>query len=100
MELLAKKFSQSWRNDCNPQRGFIDPFAFPGSGVLNLEHQAVVYQAVFESFWKPRCLWFGGISLWDIAVDPSKTGAKDNEFSPLGKEQTEEVVKDYYLKNN
>lgn len=82
------------------ERGFIDPFAYAGSGVLNLEHQAAAYQAVFEAFWKPRWPWFGGINFWDIAVDPSKTGDKDNGFSPLGKEQTEQIVKDYYLKNN
>lgn len=82
------------------ERGFIDPFAYAGSGVLNLEHQAAAFQAVFESFWKPRWPWFGGINFWDIAVDPSKKGPNDNGFSPLGKEQTEQIVKDYYLKNN
>lgn len=81
-------------------RGFIDPFAYAGTGVLNLEHQAAAYQAIFESFWKPRWPWFGGINFWDIAVDPLKSGATDKGFSPLGKEQTEQIVKDYYLNNN
>ncbi|WP_374073449.1 hypothetical protein [Bdellovibrio bacteriovorus] len=80
-------------------RGFIDPFAYAGSGTVNVNHQAGAYQAVFESFWQPQWPWFKGINFWDIAVDPSKTGRTDNGFSPVGKDETEKIVKDYYLKN-
>lgn len=80
-------------------RGFIDPFAYAGSGSVNIPHQAAAYQAVLASFWQPQWPWFQGINFWDIAVDPSKTGAADNGFSPVGKEATEKVVKDYYLRN-
>lgn len=80
-------------------RGFIDPFAYAGTGVLNLTHQAAAYQAIFESFWDPKWPWFKGIAFWDLAVDPSKQGQLDTGFSPLGKAQTEDVVKKYYLNN-
>lgn len=79
--------------------GFIDPFAYAGTGVVNIPHQAASFQAVFESYWAPQWPWFKGISFWDIAVDGTKQGPNDNGFSPVGKEQTENVVKDYYLKN-
>lgn len=80
-------------------RGFIDPFAYAGTGLVNMNHQAAAYQAVFESFWAPNWPWFKGINFWDIAVDPSRQGPSDNGFSPVGKSKTEEIVKDYYLKN-
>lgn len=81
-------------------KGFIDPFAYAGSGTVNITHQAAAFAAVFESFWQPRWPWFAGINFWDIAVDPSKKGPQDNGFSPLGKEETEKVVKDYFGHNN
>lgn len=80
-------------------RGFIDPFAYAGSGTVNVNHQAGAYQAIFESFWQPQWPWFKGINFWDIAVDPSKTGRADNGFSPVGKDETEKIVKDHYFKN-
>lgn len=82
------------------EKGFIDPFAYAGDGTVNLKHQSAAYQAVFESFWKPQWPWFNGINFWDIAVDPSKKGPEDIGFSPLGKPQTEQIVKQYYLNNN
>lgn len=82
------------------EEGFIDPFSYAGAGTLNIDHQSAAYQAIFESFWKPQWPWFKGINFWDIAVDPSKKGRGDNGFSPLGKEPTEAIVKEYYLHNN
>ncbi|UYL07246.1 hypothetical protein B9G69_009325 [Bdellovibrio sp. SKB1291214] len=82
------------------EKGFIDPFAYAGSGTVNIQDQAAAFQAVFESFWQPQWPWFQGINFWDIAVDPSKKGKGDNGFSPIGKEATENVVKDNYSKNN
>lgn len=81
-------------------RGFIDPFAYAGSGTLNVQHQTAAFAAIFESFWKPQWPWFKGINFWDIAVDPSKKGPEDTGFSPLGKSATEAVVTEYYLNNN
>lgn len=82
------------------ERSFIEPFSYAGSGVVNVPHQTAAYEAVFESFWKPQWPWFAGINFWDIAVDPTKRGAEDNGFSPLGKKETEDVVKAYYFHNN
>lgn len=81
------------------ERGFIDPFAYAGSGTLNLLHQSAAYDAIFQAFWKPQWPWFGGINFWDIAVDDSKQGPEDTGFSPLGKPETEEIVKSYYMSN-
>lgn len=81
-------------------RGFIEPFSYAGTGVLNLQHQTAAYDAIFQSFWQPQWPWFGGINFWDIAVDDRLTGPNDTGFSPLGKSHTEEVVKSYYLNNN
>lgn len=80
------------------ENGFIEPFAYAGSGKLNIAHQAAAIEAIFESFWMPRWPWFNGISWWEIQVDPSKKGASDNGFSPVGKNQTEAVFKKYHSK--
>ncbi len=80
-------------------KGFIDPFAYAGSGNANIQHQAAAYQAVFASFWEPQWPWFKGINFWDIAVDPARTGRADNGFSPVGKSETEDVIRNHYLKN-
>lgn len=80
-------------------RGFIDPFAYAGTGNVNVVHQAAAYQAVFASFWEPQWPWFKGINFWDIAVDPGKTGRADVGFSPVGKKETEDVVRDHFFKN-
>lgn len=77
-------------------KGFIDPFAYAGSGDVSQNHQAAAYQAVFSSFWEPKWPWFQGFNFWDISVDPSKSGATDNGFSPVGKEATESILKKYW----
>lgn len=81
------------------EKGFIDPFAYSGSGLVNIPHQSAGYQAIFSSFWEPNWPWFKGVNFWDIAVDPNRAGTGDNSFSPLGKPQTEEIIKNYFLKN-
>lgn len=78
------------------ENGFIDPFAYAGSGALNFDHQAAAYQAFFESFLKPNWAWYKGVAFWDIAVDPSKAGPLDNGFSPVGKPLTESIILKYF----
>lgn len=78
------------------EKGFIEPFAYAGTGVVNLEHQAAAYKAIFAAFWAPQWPWFGGINWWDINVDPAKVGERDNGFSPVGKMKTEQVIQDYF----
>lgn len=78
--------------------GFIDPFAYAGSGTVNVAHQAAAFQAYYESYWEPGWSWFQGFNFWEISLDPSKEGPADNGFSPVGKAQSEEIVKKYFLK--
>lgn len=82
------------------EKGFVDPFAYAGTGTLNVQHQTAGYEAIFQAFWRPQWPWFKGINFWDIAVDDTKKGAQDTGFSPLGKLPTEKVVQDYFLNNN
>jgi hypothetical protein len=62
--------------------GFIDPFAYAGSGDVSIQHQAAAYEAYFRSFWEPNWSWFQGLNFWEISLDPSKEGPQDNGFSP------------------
>jgi len=78
------------------EKGFIDPFAYAGEGTILVQHQAAAYQAVFSSFWEARWPWFKGFNFWEIHVDGSKAGPRDNGFSPLGKDLTESVLKKYW----
>ena len=79
------------------EKGFVDPFNYadPASSptaVLNTQHQAAAYEAFLRSFWDAKWPWFGGVFFWDVSVDPSKAGAKDTGFSPVGKADTEKTV--------
>lgn len=78
--------------------GFIDPFAYAGSGDVSIQHQAAAYEAYFRSFWEPNWSWFQGLNFWEISLDPSKEGPQDNGFSPVGKTKSEEVVTKYFRK--
>lgn len=78
-------------------KGFVDPFNYarPGDSV-NVAHQAAAYSAIFQAFWAPKFPWFAGINFWDVSVNPALLGPNDPGFSPLGKPQTEEVIKTYF----
>lgn len=79
------------------EKGFIEPFNYASaSGVVNIDHQAAAYDALLASFARSNWSWFQGVVFWDIQVDPSKKGAKDLGFSPVGKPQTEAIVIDYF----
>lgn len=77
--------------------GFIEPFHYvrPGDAV-NIPHQAAAYEAVFRAFWAPMFPWAAGIVFWDSSVNPLLSGPMDTGFNPLGKEQTENVIRSYY----
>ena len=79
-------------------RGFIDPFNYEnGAGEYNPVHQAAAFQALFESFWKPKFDWFGGGSFWDVGIDPARNkGTGETGFSPLGKKETVSTLKSIY----
>lgn len=79
------------------ENGFIEPFTYATSlGALNIEHQALSYQALFQGFWEPGFAWFDGISFWDISLSPELHGEKDKGFSPVGKFETEQVILKYF----
>lgn len=79
------------------EQGFIDPFNYASaSGILNIEHQAASYEAIFQSFFAPGWSWFAGVAFWDIQIDPSRAGPRDLGFSPVGKPLTERVIQSYF----
>ena len=79
------------------ENAFIDPFTYATSqGQLNIEHQAAGYEALFRGFAEPEFEWFLGFAFWDVPLSPNLHGPNDRGFSPLGKAQTEEVIKRYF----
>ena len=81
------------------EKSFVRPFEYAaGAGELsvNIGHQAAAYQAVLESFSEAGFPWYRGIVLWDASVSPDLHGAGDAGFSPLGKTQSEEVIKRFF----
>jgi hypothetical protein len=80
------------------EKGFIDPFYYEnGAGTYNGQHQAAAFQAMEESFWGAGFDWFGGGSFWDVGVSPSRnSGPGDTGFSPIGKPETLEILKQIY----
>lgn len=79
------------------ENGFIDPFNYSTAhGELNISHQAAGYEALFKGFWEPEYSWFKGIAFWDIPLNPSLHGESDRGFSPIGKTQTEEIIRRYF----
>ena len=79
-------------------KGFIDPFYYEnGAGVYSGAHQAAAYEAMFQSFWTPKFDWFGGGSFWDVGVSPNRnSGSGDTGFSPIGKLETVDVLKEIF----
>lgn len=77
-------------------KGFVDPFAYAGTGIVNEKHQAAAFEAIYQSFWEARWPWFAGLNWWEIQVDPSRAGANDPGFSPVFKKQTEDVILKYW----
>jgi len=83
------------------ERGYVNPFRYVGEdrGTVSISDQAAAYEALFQSFWMPNWEWFRGIVLWDISINPVLHGPNDSGFSFLGKTQTEEIVKKYFLED-
>lgn len=75
-------------------RCFIDPFSYDNPSLeLNVEHQAAGYEAFLNAFVKPNWSWMMGVSWWDMAIDPARSGPNDPGFSPRGKTHTENVLR-------
>ncbi|MFQ5602651.1 MAG: hypothetical protein ACE5HS_05230 [bacterium] len=62
---------------------------------VNLEHQALAYQAIFESFWDKE--WFYGFYWWKWPTYLEDGGEYHNGFTPNGK-PAEKVVQQWYSK--
>ncbi len=76
---------------------YIDPFNYSTSqGNLNIEHQAIGYEALFRGFLEPDFEWFRGFVFWDIPLSPQLHGPQDRGFSPIGKPATEKVIRKYF----
>lgn len=69
------------------------PWDWEITGTVDLEEQALCYQAVIETFkGKP---WFKGIYWWNWEPDPSLGGPDDNGYTPY-KKPAEKIVKNWY----
>lgn len=77
------------------QKSFINPFVYAGSGILSLDDQAAAYAAFFQSFFTPTFTRLRGVGFWDASVDTVRHGASDYGFSPIGKEPTENIIRQY-----
>lgn len=61
---------------------------------VNLQNQAVAYQAIFDTFWKEP--WFHGGFLWKWHPHHSKAGGVDNKrFTPQNK-PAQKTISDWY----
>jgi len=71
----------------------IRPWDWETPGVIDLEEQALCYQAVITTLEaKP---WFEGIYWWNWEPDPHRGGLTDKGFTPHGK-PAEEILKRWY----
>lgn len=77
--------------------GFINPFSWDdGKGAPSAAHQAAAFEAIYKAWWESPQKWFGGIYWWEGYVDPKRSGPEDKGFSPVGKPETEAVLKKYF----
>ncbi|UCE41597.1 MAG: hypothetical protein JSV17_00995 [Candidatus Aminicenantes bacterium] len=69
------------------------PWDWEASGEVDLEEQALCYQAVIQVFGEKT--WFGGIYWWNWEPDPTLGGPTDNYYTPQGK-PAEAILKRWY----
>ena len=69
------------------------PWDWQVQGTVDLEEQAVAYQAVQETF--DGLAWFAGLFWWSWGTDPYEGGPCDDGFSPHDK-PAEAVVRTWY----
>lgn len=79
-------------------RSYVSPFEYTSrGGELNIAHQAAAYQAFMKSFHEAGFPWYGGVSFWDVSVNPALHGPLDQGFSPLGKTETEHEIREAFM---
>ncbi|MGI5836933.1 MAG: glycoside hydrolase family 113 [Chloroflexota bacterium] len=69
------------------------PWAGGGSSMVNLQLQAALYDALFESW--AGVDWFHGAYLWFWPSDFERGGLADSDYPPLGK-PAEQVLRNWY----
>lgn len=72
------------------------PWDWLRHGAVDLNEQALLYQALFETWWHhPQRKWFRGMFIWNWRTDPEQGGMDDIGYTPHGK-PAEDILKYYY----
>ncbi|MBN2392007.1 MAG: hypothetical protein JXR84_14865 [Anaerolineae bacterium] len=69
------------------------PWAYEGNPALDLQEQADLYQAFFETVYPQD--WFAGVFLWSWDTNPMQGGPCDRGYSPLDK-PAEIVLREFF----
>jgi len=69
------------------------PWEWETTGTVDLQEQALAYQAAFESLYNQP--WFGGMFWWVWSPDPFDGGPCDDGFTPHDK-PAEDVLRSWY----
>lgn len=78
-------------------RANVWPWDWQLDGLVDLQEQADLYEAMFETWWKqPERSWFRGLFIWNWRADPNHGGANDQDYTPHNK-PAEEILKRYFL---
>lgn len=79
------------------ERSFVNPYLYEDAdGHINYMHQAAAWNAFLNILWRPSLSWFYGVGIWQVLVDDDSDTMVNGGFSPLGKAQTEDVLKNYF----
>ncbi|MGC9395498.1 MAG: glycoside hydrolase family 113 [Anaerolineae bacterium] len=69
------------------------PWAYEGNPPLDLQEQADLYQALFETVYQEP--WFAGVFWWNWTTNPMQGGPCDRNYTPLDK-PAEIVLREYF----
>ncbi|MEK2690677.1 glycoside hydrolase family 113 [Bdellovibrio sp. GT3] len=76
---------------------FVSPYLYEDDEApINVQHQAVAWDALLMSLWNPQTPWMTSLGIWQVLVDDDTDLTPNGGFSPLGKEPTEQVLKRYF----
>ena len=81
-------------------RANIWPWEWQRADNVDLHEQALLYQALFETWWyPPQRAWFRGMYIWNWLPDPNQGGPDDTDYTPHNK-PAQEILKRYYLSDD
>ena len=81
-------------------RANIWPWEWQRADNVDLQEQALLYQALFEAWWyPPQRAWFRGMYIWNWLPDPNQGGPDDTDYTPHNK-PAQEILKRYYLSDD